>query len=119
MPRHGRFMWPFAVAGLGLRYLSIRVSEMLGHPLRKPLRVALRSVDILGLHRDWCANLTLFARVEIEWAKCAVCCTVSCQVGFIVCEGVACLPLTGMVHKSVVGSLYPCSIVLPLYIISQ
>ena len=81
-------MWPLVVAGLGLRYLSISVSEMLGNPFKKPFRVALRSVDILGLHRDWCANLTLFARVEIEWEKRAVCWTVSGRVGSIVCEGV-------------------------------
>ena len=62
-------MWPLAVDGHGLRYLSISVSEILGHPFKKPFRVALRSVDILGFHSDWCANFTLFARVEIEWEK--------------------------------------------------
>jgi len=66
MPCCGRFMWPLAVAGLGFRYLRISFSEMLGHPLRKPVCVALRSMDIFGLHGDWCANFTLFARVEIE-----------------------------------------------------
>ena len=105
-------MWPFAVAGLGFRYLSISFSEMLGHPLRKPLRVALRRVDIFGLHRDWCANFTLFARVKIECAKCAVCWTVFCPVDSILCVGGACFVVLGIVHKSVVGSLKPCSIVL-------
>ena len=78
MPCRGRFMWPFAVAGLGLRYLSISFLEMFGHPLRKLFWVALRSVDILGLHSNWCENFTFFARVEMEWANCAVCWTVSC-----------------------------------------
>ena len=27
-----------------------------GHPSRKPCRIALRSVEILGLHVDWCTN---------------------------------------------------------------
>ena len=62
----GCFMCPFAVAGLGLIYFSISFSEMFGHPLKKPFCVALRSVDIFGLHRDWCANFSLFACVEIE-----------------------------------------------------
>ncbi len=112
-------MWPFAVAGLGLRYLRIRVSEMLGHPLRKPRRVALRSVDIFGLHRDWCANLTLFARVKIEWAKFAVWRTVVGGSDVIESGGVACTLLMGMVHKSVFGSLCPCSIVSPWCIMLQ
>ena len=66
MPCRGRFICPLAVAGLGLRYLRISSSDMLGHPFKKPRRVALRSVEILGLHNDWCVNLTLLARVEIE-----------------------------------------------------
>ena len=61
MPWRGRFMWPFAVAVLGFRYFSTSVSFILGHPLRNPRRTALRSEEILGLHRDWCANLTAFA----------------------------------------------------------
>ena len=72
MPCRGRFICPLAVAGLGLRYLSISSSDMLGHPFKKPRRVALRSVEILGLHNDWWANLTLLALVETEWAKLAV-----------------------------------------------
>jgi hypothetical protein len=50
-------MWPFAIAELGLRYLRINVYEILGHPLRNPLQKAFRSIKILGLHRDWWANL--------------------------------------------------------------
>jgi hypothetical protein len=44
-----------------LRYLSINVSDKLGHPLRNHWRTALRRVEILGLQRDWCANLTALA----------------------------------------------------------
>jgi len=52
IPCRGRFMWPLAVAGFGFRYLRMSFSEMLGRPFRKPFCVALRSVDILGLHSD-------------------------------------------------------------------
>ena len=112
-------MWPFAVTGLGLRYFSIRFLEMLGHFFRKPFCVALRSVEIFGLHRDWWANFTLFACVEMEWAKTAVCLTVSDWDGTVVCDSVLCLVFIGMVHESVVESLNPFRIVLLLYIISQ
>ena len=112
-------MWPLAVAGLGFRYLRISFSDMLGHPFRKPFRVALRSVDILGLHNDWCANLTLLALVEMEWAKTATCLTVSVFADSIACVGVCFVVLMGMVHRSVAGSLRHFSIVLSLYIISQ
>ena len=119
IPWRGRFMCPFAVAGLGFRYLRISFSEMLGHPFRKPFRVAFRSWDILELHTDWCANLTLFAYVEMEWAKTATCLTVSGWDGSISCGGVCFVGLMGMVHRSVAGSLRPFNIVLSLYIISQ
>jgi hypothetical protein len=66
IPCRGRFMWPLAVAGLGLRYLSINFSDRLGHPFRNPFRTAFRSVDIFGLHSDWWANLTPFAWVLVE-----------------------------------------------------
>ncbi len=61
IPCRGRFMWPFAKAVLGLRYLRINRSDKLGHPLRNPRRTALRRVEILGLHRDWWANFTALA----------------------------------------------------------
>jgi hypothetical protein len=32
--------------------LRMSVSDILGHPLRKPFRVALSSLDIVGLHSD-------------------------------------------------------------------
>ena len=111
-------MCPLAVAGLGLRYLRISVLDMLGHPFRKPLGVALRSMDIFGLHNDWRANVTLLARVEMECAKFVVCCTVlDCNaLGRPVSVGDCCLECIGSVHKSVVASLYPQRMRLPLYI---
>ena len=66
IPCRGRFMWPFAVAVLGLRYLRINRSDKLGHPLRNPHRTALRRVEILGLHRDWWANFMALAQVFTE-----------------------------------------------------
>ena len=48
MPCRGRFICPFAVAGLGFKYFRIRVSDKLGHPFRKPRRTAFSRVDILG-----------------------------------------------------------------------
>jgi hypothetical protein len=76
-------MCPLAVAGLGLRYLRISVLDMLGHPFKKPFCVAFRSVDILGLHKDWCAHFTLLARVEMEWEKLGVCCTALGRTGSV------------------------------------
>ncbi len=66
IPCRGCFIWPLALAGLGLRYLFISLTLMYGHPFRNPCLVALRRVDIFGLHNDWCANLTLLVRVCIE-----------------------------------------------------
>ena len=71
IPCLGRFMWPFAVAGLGFRYFRMSFSFMLGHPRRNPRRTALRSVEILGLHNDWWANLTPLPRVRTEWLNAA------------------------------------------------
>ena len=69
MPWRGRFICPLAVAGLGLRYLSINFSLRLGHPTRNPFRTAFNNVEILGLHKDWCVNFTAFARVRTEWVN--------------------------------------------------
>ena len=52
IPWWGRFMWPFAVAGLGFRYLLTPLAVRLGHPLRKLRQIALRSVEMCGLHKD-------------------------------------------------------------------
>ncbi len=52
MPCQGRFMCPFAITGLGFRYLRINISEIFGHPFKKSLRVAFSRVEILGFPRD-------------------------------------------------------------------
>ena len=120
IPCHGRFMWPLAVAGLGLRYLSISSTEMLGHPFKKPFLVALSSLDILGLHNDWWANLTLSARVEMEWTKLAASCAVGVGSTRLFIFGDGCLSEgIGSVHKSLLGSLKTLRITFLLYITSQ
>ena len=43
------------------------LAERFGHPSRKPRQIALRSVEIVGLHIDCCANLMLLALV---WMVC-------------------------------------------------
>ena len=71
--------------------------------------MALMSLDIFGLHSDWCANFTLLARVLMEWVNAATCRTAGvvgcCIVGWVV---------NGSVHKSVDGSLKPLKISLSL-----
>ena len=52
IPFLGRFMCPFAVAGLGFRYFVTRSSLMFGHPLRKPFFNAFMRLEIMGLQRD-------------------------------------------------------------------
>jgi hypothetical protein len=59
-------MCPFAVCGLGFKYLRINFSLMPGHPFTKPHLVAFNRVEIFGLHKDWCANLTALALVTTE-----------------------------------------------------
>lgn len=75
--------------------------------MRNPFRVALINLDILGLHSDWCANFTLFARVDTECANDIV--------WFIVWVGGGGLAVVviGRVHRSVDGSLCPRKIRLP------
>ena len=118
-PCHGCFMYPLAVAGLGLRYFNINSSVMNGHPFKNPLRVALMSFDIFGLPSDWWANFTRFARVFTECAN-APTCWIACVgltgvLGLMLVDDV----LIGRVHRSVAGSLYPRKIILLLYITSQ
>ena len=72
-PCRGRFMYPFAVAGLGLRYYNINTLVMNWHPFKKPFCLALMSFDIFGLPRDWWANFTRFALVFTECANAPTC----------------------------------------------
>ncbi len=61
IPICGCFICPLAVAGLGLRYFVMLTAVRLGHPLRYPQRMAFTSIEILGLHKEWCANQMLLA----------------------------------------------------------
>jgi hypothetical protein len=131
IPCHGCFIWPFAMATLGLRYLFISLTLMYGHPFRDPRLVGLRRVDIFGLHNDWCANLTLLARVCIEcknkapsymaWGGCGARPILGQGHGKSIWLGLVCIPsfVIGRVHRSVLGSLYPLKITLPLYTTSH
>jgi hypothetical protein len=117
IPCCGRFIWPFAVAGLGLRYLLISFTLLYGHPFRNPCQVAFRRVDIFELHNDWCANLTLLARVCTEckneapsymaWGGCGVQLIPGQGRGKSIWLGVVCIPsfVIDRVHRSVLGSL--------------
>ena len=62
--------WPFHVSfgcgRTGIEILEFNVSDKFGHPFKKPVLVAFRGLDILGLHKDWWANSTLFACVKME-----------------------------------------------------
>ncbi len=66
IPCRGRFMCPFAIAELGFKYLRIIFLLMPGHPFKKSRLVAFNRVEIFGLHKDWCANLTALALVIME-----------------------------------------------------
>ncbi len=56
-------MWPFNVAGLGIRYFWTDLALRCGTPWRKPALMALIREVIGGLHRLWCMNFTAFALV--------------------------------------------------------
>ena len=71
-PWRGRFICPFAVAGLGFKYLRINFTLTFGHPSRNPFRTAFSIVEIFGLHNDWCANFTAFTLVLIECVNPAI-----------------------------------------------
>jgi len=72
IPCRGRFICPFAVAGLGFKYLRINFTLTFGHPSRNPLRTAFNIDEIFGLHNDWCANFTAFTLVLIECVNPAI-----------------------------------------------
>jgi hypothetical protein len=67
-----KVLCPFVVAGLGFEYFVTNFSLRLGHPLRKSCWIAFMREEILGLHNDWCANLTVLARVCTECMKVAI-----------------------------------------------
>ena len=114
------------MAGLGLRYLRIKFSDMLGRPRANPWRIAFGSVDILGLHNDWCANMTELARVRMECVNVAISMRseLSTLLGFLC--GLPTFPLLsavvaliGSIHKLVAGSLNPRKITCLLFITSH
>ncbi len=67
-PLRGCFMWPFDVAGLGIRYLQMDLALRCGAPRRKPVLMALSRDVMGGLHKLWCMNLTAFVLV-VRWYK--------------------------------------------------
>ena len=120
MPCHCCFIYPFAVAGLGFKYFLTLWVVKFGHPFRYPHLIALSNVGIPGLHRDWCANLMLFAFVRMVCAKNAICTVgwawVSARTGAasisLLLASWEDMPLEpkSRVHKSVAGSFAPCKI---------
>ena len=99
---------------------------MLGQQRTNPLRVAFKSVEILGLHNDWCANMTELARVCMECVNVARSIRSELSITFGFLCGFPTFPLLssvvtliGSVHKSVDGSLYPRKIIFSLYITSH
>ncbi len=131
IPCCGCFIWPFAVAGLVLRYLLISFTLMYGHPFRNPCQVVFSRVDIFGLHNGWCANLTLLACVCTECKNKAPSYMTrgGCGARLIPGQGhgksfwlgVVRIPsfVIGRVHRSVLGSLHPLNITLPSYTTSH
>ncbi len=123
-------MWPLAVAGLGLRYFATPMAVRLVHPLRYLQQMVFKSVEILGLQKDWCENwmlLALFCTVCMQnamfWELCA---WVLAQSG--VANRVMALWLwwavvrrvpRWRVHRSVIWSLLPIKIMFPLYLTIQ
>ena len=61
-------MCPFAIAGLGFKYLRINILLVPGHPFKYPHRVAFNREEIFGLHNNWCAKLTTVLTCVV--AKC-------------------------------------------------
>ncbi len=124
MPFLGCFMWPFAVAGLELRYFVIPLAVRFGHPLRYPHQMAFSRVEICGLHKDWCAKRMLFALVctvcmkkEIwtagwAWAS-ATTGAANWRTQFACWEVMPWDP-NGRVHKSIVGFFSAHKIILLL-----
>ena len=46
IPFFGRFICPFAVAGLGFKYYVTNLSDIFGHPIRYPYRKAFIKLEI-------------------------------------------------------------------------
>jgi hypothetical protein len=133
-PLHGRFMWPFDVAGLAMRYLRTVWASKFEAPFRNPALMAFRRDDIGGLHKLWWANFTAFDFVVHAYGNP----TASEMLGkggsgaqllqepsrdrLVVADSTAPgvvhipSPVIGRVHRSVLGSLYPRKIILLSYL---
>ncbi len=133
-PLHGRFMWPFDVAGLAMRYLRTVWASKFGAPFRNPALMAFRRDDIGGSRKLWWANFTAFDFVVRAYKN-----PVASEMlgkggsGVQLLQGLSCnrsvvadstapgvvhipSPVIGRVHRSVLGSLYPHKIILLLYL---
>ncbi len=83
------------------------------------------------MHNYWCANFTLLARVltkcknkapsYMAWGRCGARLILGQGCGKSILIGVVRIPsfVIGRVHRSVLGSLYPLKITLPLYTTSH
>ena len=69
IPLHGRFRWPFAAAGLAMRYLCTLCASRWGAPLRKPTLLALSKEAMGGLQNLWWVNFTLLILVVRAYEK--------------------------------------------------
>ncbi len=125
IPCRGLFMCPLAVAELELRYLSINFSLIFWQPRRKPCRVAFSSVEIFGLHNNWCTNFPAFPLVCTECVNTAIWgssdawglrCDVFTWSSLLIMSSAA---LIGNIHKSMEGSFVPHKITLLLLITLQ
>ena len=94
-----------------------------GTPFEETLLCCFEERGYFWVAQGLVCKFHLVSCVEIECEKCAVCWTVSnCAVCswtmfccvFVLCIGGAFIALMGIVHKSVLGSLFPFRIVLPL-----
>jgi hypothetical protein len=103
----------FELAGLARRYFCTEYLSGCGAPLRNLALIALMSDAMGRLHKLWCEKFTLLVLLVCVWEKLAVSTTgLQCALlGLIVSSnGVVfaiLLGVSGRVHKSLVGSLYP------------
>ncbi len=113
----GSFHVTFGDGGAQIEILDNHFSNMLGQSRTNPWHVALRNVDILGLHKNWCANMTELALVLMKWVNLvrSMRSELSTALGYLC--GLPTFPLLSVgvelissVHKLVDGSLNPCKI---------
>ena len=117
-PLRGRFICPFDMAGLRIRYFCTVFAVRCGASFRKPALIALSNKDIGGLHKLWCMNFTPFSLL-VWWYEKDACSNVACAEVLVLDTnaGVAGLAAwnIGRVHKLLFGLLYLVKITFPLY----